>query len=146
MWFLPITRRFIRAGGGEVTPHFAIPSKDLILSVIFYETLGCKIGRRYKTHVIISFFGSQLVCHKSDKWDRIANMYPRHLGVIFSSERDLIEIINHASLDDYLKTRIFEKKFVRKKGEPEEHTTFFIKDPSNNLIEFKWYKNQDSIF
>jgi extradiol dioxygenase family protein len=35
---------------------------------------------------------------------------------------------------------------VRFSGRPEEHLTFFLKDPSNNLIEFKIYNNEEWIF
>ncbi len=40
----------------------------------------------------------------------------------------------------------FKEPFIRFEGMQEEHTTFFLKDPSNNLIEFKHYKNERMIY
>ena len=36
--------------------------------------------------------------------------------------------------------------YVRFKGEIGEQATMFIKDPSNNILEFKSFKNDKSIF
>lgn len=124
-----------------MTFHLAIPSGDLDQSIRFYKALECKIGRRYPTHVVINFFKSQLVLHKSDEWSRVPKMYPRHAGVIFDTEGELRgawAFCQKLTLDY---NPIFEPYFVRNSGEPEEHHTFFIKDPHNNLIEFKWYKD-----
>ena len=35
----------------------------------------------------------------------------------------------------------FAEPFVRMAGEPAEHETFFLIDPSNNLLEFKHYRD-----
>lgn len=122
--------------------HLAIPAKDLRASQIFYEKLGAKSGRVYDTSIVLEFFGIQLVLHKSDDLDENPEMYPRHFGVIFDKKNQL-----KAYWEVYQdKDCVFKPLFTRNQHQPEEHQTFFLKDPSNNLIEFKWYKNQELIF
>jgi extradiol dioxygenase family protein len=129
-------------------PHLAIPCRDLEECEKFYVELGCEIGRKLDTSLIINFFGGvQLVPHMSSEWTASDNvkMYPRHFGVILSSPtpyEDLDVIWNRLKNSD----RVFEGLFTRNEGKFAEHRTFFILDPSNNLIEFKAYKNESSIF
>lgn len=123
-------------------PHIAIPSKDLDESVKFYENLGIHIGRRYKTHVVMDFFDIQLVCHQSGEWDKEAKMYPRHFGIIFAEK----QVLDHFWKRWEHAKFVFEEYFIRHEGKREEHHTFFLKDPSNNVIEFKWYKNSTAVF
>lgn len=124
--------------------HLAIPSKNLKESKNFYESLGCSIGRENNTHIIVDFFGCQLVCHLSniqEQYEIEPKMYPRHFGPVFKSEKELKDLWKRWEFAKF----IFEDYFVRQKDKPEEHHTFFLKDPSNNIIEFKWYKNRSSI-
>ena len=45
--------------------HLAIPVKDLIESIEFYENvLGCKRGRKDKQWIDYNLFGHQLVLHE----------------------------------------------------------------------------------
>lgn len=126
--------------------HLAIPSQDLAESLSFYAgKLGLKIGRKYPGHFVMDFYGSQVVCHfsKSERQYEVKpQMYPRHFGVLIPSRDGLLEL--------WLKYRetsfVADPYFVRKEGEFAEHHTFFLKDPSNNLIEFKWYLNEEAIF
>lgn len=127
--------------------HLAIPAKDIKESKAFYEMLGATVGREYEDSVILKFFDIQLVLHKSDKFDPVPQMYPRHFGVVFSSvEKFLLthaEIVSNTLFKDEY---IYKNFFSRHVGKPEEHRTFFLKDPSNNLIEFKWYVNEAAVF
>jgi extradiol dioxygenase family protein len=120
--------------------HLAIPSRDLEESIGFYQNLGCSIGRQYHEHAIVDFFGHQLVCHRSMFYEREPKMYPRHFGVVISLEKlqDLWKRWEHAKF-------VFEPYFIRHKGKREEHHTFFLVDPSGNVIEFKWYANKSAI-
>ena len=64
--------------------HLAIPARDLDEAYDFYvKGLGCKLARRYDDRITLDFFGDQVVCHLSDKWEREVDMYPRHFGVTF---------------------------------------------------------------
>jgi extradiol dioxygenase family protein len=69
-------------------------------------------------------------------------MYPRHFGIIVESKAALEQLWNNIKDEDY----VFEELFGRHIGKREEHWTFFLKDPSNNLVEFKWYKHEEAIF
>jgi extradiol dioxygenase family protein len=123
--------------------HLAIPVRDIPQSIIFYsDVLGFAIGRHGDEFAIVDFSGCQLVLHRSDKFPKRLTMYPRHFGTVFE-DLDLFELNwkKHEGAD-----YVFEERFSRYDGRLEEHHTFFLKDPSNNLIEFKWYKNRAMIF
>ena len=109
----------------------------------FYSMLGCKLGRFNDVYCIIDFFGTQLVCHKTNEYDIVAQkgLYPRHFGIILQNT----EYRYMASFVERLKIDLDHKEFTRFKDTPNEHTTFFIKDPSHNLIEFKYYKDERAI-
>jgi len=125
--------------------HLAIPSRDIAESIEFYKTFGCEMGRQSEDAAIINFLGTQLVIHKSDDWDRYPEMYPRHFGVLLNSE-DAYEMLDDLWKNYADRDFVFEPLFIRNKGKHEEHKTFFLLDPSNNLLEFKAYKNSESIF
>src|ERR1700744_4944415 len=109
--------------------HLAIPCKDVNESIFFYQNLGANLGRKYDHSAILNFYDTQLVIHLSGKWDREPTMYPRHFGVIMKSYDELYELWNRWQFAKF----IFEEMFCRYKGEPAEHHTFFLQDPSNNL-------------
>lgn len=122
--------------------HLAIPARDMDEAVLFYSKLG-KLGRRTGTWAIFNIQGMQLVCHQSDEIPDRAKMYPRHFGFIITDRQEFDGLFALAVEERY---PFLESEFVRFPGTREEHQTFFLKDPSNNVIEFKWYKNPESIF
>jgi extradiol dioxygenase family protein len=131
---------------GEHIFHLAIPSHDLKKAEKFYsEGLGCEVGRIKDDRITLDFFGDQVVCHKSseDEIDDDPEMYPRHFGVTFVEEDDFDTVIDRARENDL---NFFQEPFKRFEGEKDEHRTFFLKDPSNNLLEFKWYKNKSQMY
>jgi uncharacterized protein len=70
-------------------------------------------------------------------------MYPRHFGVTFrdrSDHDDLLRLVCERKLP------FFREPFTRLKGMVEEHQTFFLVDPSNNLLEFKWYRDAHMMY
>lgn len=119
--------------------HLAIPCKDLDDTQNFYvEKLGCQLARRYADRVTLNFFGDQLVCHLApDKVDPSPEMYPRHFGVTFKRKEDFEALLKLAKEQNL---EFFQDLSVRFAGKMEEHLTFFLKDPSNNLIEVKYYR------
>jgi len=124
--------------------HLAFPVKDVESTREFYvQKLGFAIDLAEKNRCIINFFGHQLVAHvsESDIPEKVA-MYPRHFGVILEKESDFEELLAKAKAS---KVEFFQEAFTRFPDSPRAHRTFFLKDPSNNLIEFKWYKNIDLI-
>ena len=122
--------------------HLAVPCKDLQETLDFYENkLGCESRRKYEDRVTFNFFGDQLVCHLSpEKIDLEANPYPRHFGVTFSEKDDFESFVTHLKQND---VDLLHPKNTRLDGLPEVHSTFFLKDPSNNVLEFKFYPNKE---
>lgn len=126
-----------------MTFHLAIPSHDLQVSKEFYTKLGCSIGRQYPTHIIVRFFGNQLVCHlEPDACDKEPKMYPRHFGIVFSRKSNLFTTYDHAQSLGV----VWKEMFARGPSKPAHHWTFFIKDPSNNVIEFKYYRYREAVY
>lgn len=117
--------------------HLAIPCADLDAAVDFYVTkLGCKLARRYGDRITLDFFGDQVVCHLSDHIDQHPRMYPRHFGVTFKDRCEfdtLLRLVRQRELP------FFQEPMTRFEGLVEEHLTFLLIDPSNNLLEFKYY-------
>jgi uncharacterized protein len=125
--------------------HLAIPCDSLIRSVEFYvEKLGARLARKYDDRITLDFFGDQVVCHYNpEKIDRHPEIYPRHFGITFKERKDFDAIINRLEKTDL---EYFKKPFVRFEGMDEEHHTFFLIDPSNNIIEFKYYKDTNMMY
>jgi extradiol dioxygenase family protein len=117
--------------------HLAIPARDLDAAEAFYvKLLGCKLARRYADHITLDFFGDQLVCHLSDRIDENPQMYPRHFGITFRRREDFDALVRLARVRG---ATFFAEPSQRFDGLIEEHSTFMLIDPSNNLIEFKHY-------
>lgn len=117
--------------------HLAIPCKDLDETAEFYEKLGCTLARRYDDRVTFNFFGDQVVCHLSpDKIEEKPTMYPRHFGITFLEKEEYDQALTYAKEAGL---PFFGKEMVRFPGRQEEHMTFFLVDPANNLLEFKYY-------
>jgi extradiol dioxygenase family protein len=121
--------------------HLAIPSADLKKDADFYERLGCGVARSYKDRITIDFFGDQVVCHLSpEKIDQDPQMYPRHFGVTMSDLDEYEEFLKSVQEKEL---PFFAKPFIRFEGKPEEHRSFMLLDPSNNILEFKFYRNSE---
>lgn len=125
--------------------HMAFPVHDLEAAKRFYvEGLGCGLGRTSARAITLQLGGHQLVAHLTDHAiESQTGIYPRHFGLIFSSEREWQELAEQAQkrgLEFYQKPR---RRF---EGTPLEHATFFLEDPSKNLLEFKHYKHDSAIF
>jgi extradiol dioxygenase family protein len=117
--------------------HLAIPCRDLDTAFAFYVTgLGCKLARRYDDRITLDFFGDQVVCHLSDKVDQHPQMYPRHFGVTFR-ERSEYEAVLHLARERELPFLL--EPMTRFEVKVEKHETFMLIDPSNNVLEFKYY-------
>jgi uncharacterized protein len=119
--------------------HLAIPAWDLDDTEGFYVAgLGCHLARRYDDRITLDFFGDQVVCHLSSQRDNPASLYPRHFGITFRRREDFDDLVLLA------RTRalpFFQTVQSRFEGLVEEHLTFVLRDPSNNLIEFKHYRD-----
>ena len=117
--------------------HLAIPSANLDAACTFYVTgLGCKLARRYEDRITLDFFGDQVVCHLSNDIDIHPKMYPRHFGVTFHKRCEYDDVLHLAQRREL---PFFHEPETRFEGRVEEHLTFMLLDPSNNILEFKHY-------
>jgi extradiol dioxygenase family protein len=121
--------------------HLAIPALNLDDAQRFYvEGLGCTLARRYDDRITLNFFGDQVVCHLSDSIDTAPALYPRHFGVTFRERQSWEKLLNLAQ-DRTLP--FFAEPFRRFGGRREGHDAFVLRDPSNNLLEFKHYDDPE---
>ena len=134
--------------------HLAIPVLDLDQTPAFYEVvLGCSRGRASDAWIDLSLFGHQLVLHQACREDPQEqepqtnpvdgeNIPVPHFGVVldWAAFDALVERIEHAGADFLIAPT------TRFDGRAGEHRTCFLSDPSGNYLEFKTFKNLDSLF
>jgi hypothetical protein len=132
----------------------AIPVDDLEAARRFYiDVLQCREGRSDRQWVDFDFFGHQLVAHKVDAAGRVpgpAGANPvdghqvpvPHFGVVLDWAR-------WQALADRLTARAVEfiiEPGIRFQGQVGEQATMFIRDPAENVIEFKAFKDPAQLF
>jgi len=131
--------------------HLAIPVQNLEKCRTFYrDVLNCKEGRSAEHWVDFNFFGHQLVIHQKDdfKPNRISNPVDGHdvpvphFGVVLNWEnwQDLADNLNANN------TAFIIEPCIRFKGKVGEQATMFFKDPENNALEFKAFKDMGQLF
>ena len=131
--------------------HLAYTVSDLESTRKFYgDLLGCKEGRSTESWVDFDFFGNQLSLHigqtikelESDsRVDNVEVPLP-HFGCIL--DWDLFH-----NLADKLKLAgivFIIEPTIRFEGMPEEQATMFLKDYSQNALEFKSFRNPNEVF
>jgi len=125
--------------------HLAVPTHDIEASRKFYtEVFGAKVGRSYSSYIIFDFFGHQVVCHHEPGSEKNPlKMYPRHFGLIVKSLSELKAIYERCKKAN---APFFEEMFERFANKPGWHHSFFVYDPTHNLIEFKYYVDESAIF
>ncbi|BAZ44255.1 glyoxalase/bleomycin resistance protein/dioxygenase [Chondrocystis sp. NIES-4102] len=125
--------------------HLAIPINDIVLAKEFYaDSLGCQVGRQNKVAVIFDFYGVQLVGHLTNEpLVKQAGIYPRHFGLILPTQSDWQAICDRA-IEQQL--TFFQQPKLRFPQQVLEHYSFFLADPFDNLLEFKYYSNPVVIF
>jgi uncharacterized protein len=125
--------------------HLAIPCKNLDETIRFYrDKLGCRLARQYDDRVTFDFFGDQLVCHLCpEQADKEPQMYPRHFGITFLDPDAFTRLLHFARSRS---VPFFKEPFLRFESKREEHTTFFLIDPANNLLEFKNYRHDTMVY
>ena len=125
--------------------HLAFPVHDLAATKRFYvEGLGCTLGRESASAVTLGLGGNQLTGHLEPEETPVQRgIYPRHFGLVFFERSDweaLAERARRQGLPFYQQPR------VRFPGTRIEHRTFFLQDPSRNLLEFKQYTHESAGF
>ena len=139
--------------------HLAIPVDSIAGAAPFYEqTLGCTRGRSSERWIDYNFFGHQLVIHQvadegksggargtnphdSNPVDGDAVPVP-HFGVVlpWNEFDELAERLRAAGVAFEIEPRI------RFAGQPGEQKTMFVRDPSDNALEFKSFRDRDQLF
>jgi len=131
--------------------HLAFPVRDLAEARAFYgDLLGCPEGRSSPEWIDFNFHGHQIVAHLApDECGHKAtnavdshNVPVRHFGLVLSMEQweALANKLRAAG------TQFVIEPYIRFKGEVGEQATMFFLDPSGNAIEFKAFKNIESLF
>ena len=134
--------------------HLAIGVSSIERAAPFYEqTLGCARGRSSGRWIDFNFFGHQLVIHQvadegesggargTNAVDGDAVPVP-HFGVVLPwDEFDTLAVrLRDAGIPFEIEPRI------RFAGLPGEQKTMFVRDPSNNALEFKSFRDLDELF
>lgn len=132
--------------------HLAFPVTDLEAARGFYtDILGCKTGRESDRWIDFDFFGHQLVAHlvAADEHPSAATnpvdghaVPASHFGVI----------LDWGQYQQFV-TRLEQKgvafviePYVRFAGRKGEQATLFVRDPSNNYLEFKAFRDIEMLF
>jgi extradiol dioxygenase family protein len=132
--------------------HLAFPITDIKASIAFYtHYLDCTLGRQAERWVDLNFFGHQLSLHLSDddkSTDICSNMvdgdhiHIPHFGAVL--KKDQWQALHEKLKQGGIEFRLEPK--VRFLGEAGEQGTFFIRDPSGNTLEFKYFNSDADIF
>ncbi len=125
--------------------HLAFPVTDVEQTKAFYgEGLGCEVGRETRNSVILNLYGHQIVAHVSkDPLIPQNGIYPRHFGLVFTSETDWESLLERAQRKQL---KFYQEPKRRFPGLPTEHRTFFLEDPFHNVLEFKYYCYPEAVF
>lgn len=125
--------------------HLAFPVTDVEQTKAFYgEGLGCEVGRETRNSVILNLYGHQIVAHVSkDPLIPQNGIYPRHFGLVFTSETDWEALLERA---EQKQLKFYQQPKRRFPGLPTEHRTFFLEDPFHNVLEFKYYCYPEAVF
>ena len=124
--------------------HLAFPIHDIEAAKRFYvDGLGCTLGRESTRAVTFGLQEHQLVAHVVDRaQEEQKGIYPRHFGLVFLSKEPWQALADRAKAKGL---PFFQQPRVRFPGTRIEHHTFFLEDPSRNLLEFKHYTHESAI-
>ena len=131
--------------------HLAIPVQNLEICRTFYsDVLNCTEGRSTKDWVDFNFFGHQLVLHQKEDFKAVRISNPvdgydvpvPHFGVVLSWE-DWHSLAEHLKAEN---TKFEIAPCIRFQGKVGEQATLFFKDPENNALEFKAFKDRSQLF
>jgi extradiol dioxygenase family protein len=129
--------------------HLAFPVGDLERTRAFYgELLGCPEGRSAERWVDFDFFGHQISAHVAPVEASATNAVDgddvpvRHFGAVLTPDRwrELVERLRAAGIPFLIEPR------VRFAGLPGEQSTFFVRDPWGNALEFKAFADPAALF
>lgn len=130
--------------------HMSLPCLSVKETKSFYKnSIGATSGRHTLNWVDINLFGHQLTFIKAEKFNFNSPNYvfegkilpSFHFGIIVDEKtwNDIYSKLIKQDLEVVEKTTFL----INKAG---EHTSFFIKDPNDYMLEFKCFKDSKNIF
>ncbi|ULC60134.1 bleomycin resistance protein [Flaviramulus sp. BrNp1-15] len=127
----------------------SLPSMSIRETKTFYTSIGASLGRTTQSWIDVNLFGHQITFIKAGKFNFNNPNYvfegkilpSFHFGIILDLKT--WETI-HAKLKSQNLNLVTESTFLKDKVG--EHTSFFIKDPNDYLLEFKSFKNSKDMF
>ena len=143
----------LSAGPHSLYPfHLAFPVQNLTESRLFYgKVLGCEEGRSSNEWIDFNLYGHQIVAHLTTQTTNSiqpcslvdGHQVPvRHFGIVLPYQEWL-------ELSERLRSQqvhFLIEPCLRFKDSPGEQYTFFIQDPSGNVLEFKSMSDPKSLF
>lgn len=131
--------------------HLAFPVADIDEAKAFFVgVLGCAVGRETGRWVDFDFYGHQLSAHlRPEACGSVATngvdgdpVPVRHFGVIlqWAHWENLRDELTQNGADFIIEPR------VRFQGQVGEQGTMFVRGPSNNVLEFKTFRDMDKVF
>ena len=129
--------------------HMSLPCLSVKETKNFYESIGASLGRTTQSWVDINLFGHQITFIKAGKFNFSNPNYvfegkilpSFHFGVIvdFKTWNDVYSKLKNQDLE-LVEQTTFLKDTIG------EHTSFFVKDPNDYMLEFKSFKNPEDVF
>lgn len=129
--------------------HMSLPCLSVRETKKFYTTIGASIGRSTQNWVDINLFGHQITFIKAEKFNFSSpnyvfegNILPSfHFGVVIdlNTWNEIYTELKNQELELVEKTTFLKDKVG-------EHTSFFVTDPNDYMLEFKSFKNPLNIF
>ncbi len=130
--------------------HLSLPCINLVETKMFYvDTVGAILGRYSNNWVDINLFGHQITFTQAGKFNFNSPNYvfegktipSFHYGIILNVDTwgAMYSKLNKLKLE--LGTQA---TFLKNKSG--EHLSFFVKDPNGYTLEFKSFKDADSVF
>lgn len=134
----------------ETSFHISLPCLNVEDTKNFYiNYIGASVGRTSENWIDINLFGHQLTFIKAEKFNFNSPNYvfegkllpSFHLGVIVneSTWNGIYSNLKEHHLDVVNKTTFLQDKLG-------EHSSFFLKDPNDYMLEFKNFKTTNDIF
>ena len=134
------------------TFHLAIPVRSILEAEKFYcDLLGCQKGN-YEAGKWqdINFWGNELTLHETDHGlenERhdvdMGRVCVPHFGIHLT--RDVFDAIKE-KIEAHDEFAYLDKPYLRFKDDEQEQETFFIKDPSGNVIEIKTMRTPELLW
>lgn len=129
--------------------HMSLPCLSVRETKKFYTTIGASIGRSTQNWVDINLFGHQITFIKAEKFNFSSpnyvfegNILPSfHFGVVIdlNTWNQIYTELKNQELELVEKTTFLKDKLG-------EHTSFFVTDPNDYMLEFKSFKNPLDVF